>query len=106
MSAFEHDLKNCLANYHAVNVRYRHLAFSSKDVSELENIKLVLKNILSDYTVWDGFYPDEKSPPANCSRSDFIRQTFNSHTQGLIIFQPDYWMRHWSILTNKHFGQH
>jgi hypothetical protein len=103
MSVFEHDLKNCLADYHARNMRYRHLAFSSKDVSELENTKLVLKNILSDYTVWDGFYPDEKSPPANCSRSDFIRQTFNSHTQDLIIYQPDYWMRHWSIQDKQAF---
>jgi hypothetical protein len=103
LKSLEIQLKNIFAQYHAPKERYRHVAFSSKDESELNELATTLPNVLPNYTVWDGNQPTENAPPAECSRFDFIQQTFNSDLTGLIILHPDYWTRYWSHLDKQAF---
>ncbi|MDO9424926.1 MAG: hypothetical protein Q7T40_12155 [Methylobacter sp.] len=111
----ETPLRKIFAQYHAPSVRYRHLAFSSKDVLVLDELATVITKILPGYTVWDGNQSTAQSPISQCSRSDFIQQTFDSQQTGLIIVRPDEWLRHWplpdkqafwSALSTRHGGHH
>jgi hypothetical protein len=100
---FETPLRDIFALYYSPNVRYRHLAFSSKELSVLDELAAVIKKILPDYTVWDGKQPTAQSPVAHCSRFDFIQQAFDARQIGLIIVRPDQWLRHWALLDKQAF---
>ena len=95
-------LRKIFDHYHASNQRYRHLAFSSKDFALLPDITITIKSCLPNYQVWDGNQPIAQSPSVDCSRFDFIQKTF-AQPEGLIIVQPDYWFRHWSLLDVQAF---
>lgn len=104
MSAFEHVLTNCLADYQAPTQRYRNLGFSSKDFVALHQITQTLTTVLPDYTVWDANQPNlNNAPLLNCSHWDFIEQAFDSLDTGLIISEPDYWLSRWQILEKQAF---
>jgi hypothetical protein len=104
MSAFEHVLKNCLADYQVPTQCYRNLGFSSKDFSVLNQVSLVLKALLPNYTFWDGNQPNENNAPAlNCSHWDFIEQAFDLTHTGLMISESDYWLSRWHILEKQAF---
>jgi len=101
---FEAPIKTTLAEYHAPHVRYRHLAFSSKNVAVLEQITSTLQTFLPHYTVWNGEKPDVNAAPEwSCPRHDFIQKVFDAPHEGLIISQPEYWLRRWHILDKQAF---
>jgi hypothetical protein len=100
----EQQLLDLFSHYHAAGVRYRHTAFSSKDLVLLDALIDALKTVLADYTVWHGFNPSlNNAPPSFCSRRDFIQQVFTSDLTGLVICYPEYWLRHWSLLDKQAF---
>ncbi len=101
----EHDLKTCLTDYHSVNVRYRHLGFSTKNLNSLDNALKILSTLLPDYRVWNGEQPDETAPPLNCSRKKFLTAVFEDSPQGLIIVHPEFWFRRWQILDKQSFWE-
>jgi hypothetical protein len=103
MTIFETPLRDIFTQYYAPNVRYRHLAFSSKELPVLDELAIAIKKILPDYTVWDGNNPTPLAPEAHCSRFDFIQQAFDIQRMGLIIVRPDQWLRHWSLLDKQAF---
>lgn len=103
MSALEHALKNCLADFHASNVRYRHLGFSSKNLNALDKILETLTELLPTYRVWNGEKPDQNTPPLRISRKQFVEKVFEDSVQGLIIFQPFEWLNRWHILDKQAF---
>jgi hypothetical protein len=105
MSAVEHALKNCLADYHAANVRYRHLGFSAKNLNALDNTFKKLSILLPDYRVWNGEQLDQNAPPLTCSRKEFITAVFKDSPQGLIIAHPELWFRRWQILDKQAFWE-
>lgn len=102
MSVVEHAIKNCLAEFHAPNMRYKHLGFSSKDFSVLATVEESLKTLLPDYEIWDGLRPNENAPEQGCSRFDFLTNVFNYENE-LLIFQPDSWLLHWSLSDQQAF---
>lgn len=102
-SVIEMPLRDIFSRYYAPNVRYRHLAFSSKELPVLDELASVIKKILPDYALWDGNQPNSQEPDVLCSRFDFIQQAFNTPKTGLIIVRPDQWLRHWSLLDQQAF---
>lgn len=100
---FEHILKNSLTTYHAQNLRYRHLGFSSKSLATLDKTLQTLLQLLPDYRVWNGENPDATAPALLISRKKFIDLTFEDSPQGLIIFQPQSWLNRWQILDKQAF---
>jgi len=100
----EQQLTDLFAYYHAPNARYRHTAFSSKDLTLLDELIDALKNVLGYYTVWHGYQTEQNNaPPSLCSRRQFIQQVFTSDLTGLIICYPEQWLRHWSALDKQAF---
>lgn len=95
-------LNDIFYHYHTPTIRYKHLAFSSKDLSVLNELQQTLRMVLPDYDVWDGFRPCDIAPEQSCSRFDFLKQTF-SHQKPLLIFYPDGWLRHWSLQDQQTF---
>jgi len=100
---FEAPLRAIFSRYYAPNVRYRHLAFSSKELPVLDELATVIKKILPDYALWDGNQLTNQVPSLQCSRFDFIQQAFDAPKTGLIIVRPDNWLRHWSLLDQQAF---
>jgi hypothetical protein len=105
MSAFERDLKNCLGDYHAPNVRYCHLGFSAKNLNTLDSALKTISALLPNYRVWNGEQPDQTAPPLTCSRKEFITSAFEDSPQGLIIVHPECWFRRWQILDKQAFWE-
>jgi hypothetical protein len=58
----EHDLKTYLTDYHAANVRYRHLGFSAKNLNMLDKTLKTISTLLPNYRVWNGEQPDQTAP--------------------------------------------
>lgn len=101
---FEAPIKTILTDYHVPTLRYRHLAFSSKNLAMLEQITDALQTLLPEYTVWNGEKPDlNAAPVTGCPRQDFIAQAFDAPHAGLIISQPEYWLSRWDILDKQAF---
>ncbi len=105
MLAFERVLKNCLADYHAPNVRYRHLGFSAKNLNTLDSALKTISALLPNYRVWNGEYPDKNGPSLTCSRKKFIDSVFENSPQGLIIVHPECWFRRWQIADKQAFWE-
>jgi hypothetical protein len=105
MQTLERDLKNCLTDYHAANVRYRHLGFSAKNLNTLDDTLKNLSTLLPDYRVWNGEQPDQNAPPLKCSRQKFIAAVFEDSPQGLIIVHPELWFRRWQIADKQAFWE-
>lgn len=103
LAFFETALHDIFTQYYAPNVRYRHLAFSSKELPVLDELASLIKKILPDYAVWDGNQPKQKIPDAHCSRFDFIQEAFDIPKTGLIIVRPDQWLRHWALADKQAF---
>ena len=103
MNISEKPLRDIFTLYYAPNVRYRHLAFSSKELPLLDELATAIKKILPDYAVWDGNQPTCQVPDAHCSRFDFIQQAFDIPHTGLIIVRPDQWFRHWALPDKQAF---
>ncbi|MGD7035684.1 hypothetical protein [Methylotuvimicrobium buryatense] len=100
----EAQIKTVITHYHAPIVRYRHLAFSSKNFAVLEQVTHILQMQLPHYTVWNGEKPDiSVAPSLPCPRQYFIAQAFDAPHTGLIISQPDYWLSRWDILDKQAF---
>ncbi len=100
---FETALQDIFTQHYAPNVRYRHLAFSSKELHVLDELASLIKKILPDYAVWDGNQPTSQVPDAHCSRFDFIQEAFDIPKAGLIIVRPDQWLRHWALTDKQAF---
>jgi hypothetical protein len=96
------QLHDIFAHYHAPNVRYKHLAFSSKNFSTLKTLQQTLQETLPDYEIWDDMQSESSMPTQGCSRFDFLQQTFH-HTKPLLIFYPDAWLRYWSLQDQQAF---
>ena len=105
MSAFERVLINCLADYHAPNVRYRHLGFSAKNLNTLDSALKTISALLPNYRVWNGEHPDQNAPLLTCSRKKFIDAVFENSPQGLIIVHPECWFRRWQIADKQAFWE-
>jgi len=88
--------------YHARATRYRHLAFSCKELAELDSVTHAISALLPDYTVWWG-NPEPIGPSLSCSRSEFIAGVFDAPHNGLIIGQPHYWWLSWPITDRQAF---
>lgn len=100
----EQQLTELFAQYHAPDVRYRHTAFSSKDLVLLDELISALKNVLGNYSVWHGYETDlNNAPLPRCSRLQFIQQVFASNSAGLIICHPEHWLRYWPALDKQAF---
>lgn len=100
----EQQLAELFARYHAPCLRYRHTAFSSKDLVLLDELIDALKKVLGNYTVWHGYETEPNNAPSpRCSRLQFIQQVFASESAGLIICYPEHWLRHWSLLDKQAF---
>jgi len=109
-----HELKHILKTYHATNVRYKHFALSSRELGVLSQLSLTLRDLLPEYSFWNGNEPERNNAPTSLwSRSEFINAAFKSHHQGLIIYQPAYWLQKWknsdkqafwSALSARHGG--
>ncbi|NOQ35424.1 MAG: hypothetical protein GQ569_05955, partial [Methylococcaceae bacterium] len=109
-----HELTQIIKTYHAVNVRYKHFAISSKELAALSPLSLILRDLLPEYSFWNGNEPESNNaPPALCHRSDFINAAFKESHHGLIIYQPAYWLQtwknsdkqaFWSALSARHGG--
>jgi len=107
-------LKQVVKTYHASNVRYKHFAMSSKEVTMLPQLSLILRSLLPDYSFWNGQEPEShNAPSALCCRSEFINAAFKQPHKGLIIYQPACWLQpwkdldkqaFWSALSNRHGG--
>ena len=95
-------LSDVLRAYHAHATRYRHLAFSSKELAALDSVTHALTALLPDYTVWRGGCT-EPGPPVSCSRPEFIAEVFDTPRNGLIIEQPHYWWLSWPITDKQAF---
>lgn len=92
----EQQLTDLFAHYHAPNARYRHTAFSSKDLALLDELIDALKKVLGHYTLWHGYNTESNNaPPSQCSRRQFMQQIFSSDLKDLIICYPEQWLRHW-----------
>lgn len=101
----KNELTQILTTYHAANVRYRHLAFSSRDLAVLSQLSLSLRDLLPEYSVWIGDDESTKdhAPSALCSRREFIKAAFIKLHQGLIITQPNFWLNRWTNLDKQAF---
>lgn len=104
-SVFESELKNILKVYHAPTVRYQNLAFSSKNFLVLDELGLSLKNLLPQFSFWNGNQPETtpEAPAAPCYRKQFIHHVFEKTHSGLIIQHPHYWLQQWSLLEKQAF---
>ena len=108
------ELTQIIKTYHAPNVRYKHFALSSRELSALSQLSLIIRDRLPEYSFWNGNEPEHNNaPPASCHRSDFINATFKAAHDGLIIYQPAYWLQKWkdsdkqaflSALSARHGG--
>ena len=103
MTISETLLRDIFTQYYAPNVRYRHLAFSSKELPALDQLATAIKKILPEYTVWDGNQQIAQASDTHCSRFDFIQQAFDTQQTGLVIVRPDQWLRHWTMLDKQAF---
>lgn len=96
-------LTDVLVTYHAPEIRYRHLAFSCKELALLSSLTETLTALLPDYTVWRGGCTEPAGPPVSCSRPEFIAEVFDTPRNGLIIEQPHYWWLSWPITDKQAF---
>jgi len=97
-------LLEILRTYHAPEIRYRHLAFSCKELVLIDSISDTLKSLLPDFSIWRGGIPDESAPPTlACSRAEFIAEVFDTPRNGLIIEQPHYGWLSWPITDKQAF---
>lgn len=95
-------LMDVFAIYHAHETRYRHLAFSCKELAELDSVTYALTALLPDFTIWRSS-PVPSGLTISCSRPEFIAEVFDSSHNGLIIEQPHYWWLSWSITDKQAF---
>jgi len=103
-NALNHELSQIIKTYHAANVRYQHLALSSRELAVLSKLSLSLKELLPEYNVWTGDDSIvDNAPPALASRHEFINAAFKEHHQGLIITQPNFWLQRWTNLDKQAF---
>lgn len=98
----EYALNAIFEKYHSPAVRYKHLAFSSNDFSQLDLLQTTLKNQFPHYDVWDEFESINTMPECGISRADFLKQLF-SHNKELLLFSPESWLRFWSLLDQQTF---
>lgn len=98
----ESVLRKVFTQYQAPSVRYKHLGFSSKDISVVASLQTSIKKVLPEYDIWDGLYPNENAPERGCSSFDFLTALFH-HEKELLILNPDSWLLHWSILEQQPF---
>jgi len=98
------ELTQILKTYHAAKVRYQHFALSSREMAILSKLSSSLRALLPEYSFWDGNDPgNHNAPPALCGRHDFIDAAFNNPHQGLIVYQPAYWLQRWNNLDKQAF---
>jgi hypothetical protein len=98
----ESVLCEIFAQYQAQRVRYKHIGFSSKDISALVSLQTSIKKVLPEYDIWDGLYPNENGPEQGWSSFDFLSKIFH-HEKELLILNPDSWLLHWSLLEQQSF---
>jgi len=90
-------IRTVLTHYCAENARYKHLGFSSKEMAIVSQLGDALKQLLPEYTFWDGDQPFLNNPPAaGCSRKFLMDATFKTDHRGLIISRPGYWLHTFS----------
>ncbi len=93
-------LQQVINQYHLPDsVRYKNLAFSSKNLSELDDVLQTLRTLLPGYTVWQSpGKPD--TPDVLCSKKILLQQS-RVLKEGLILFRPEQWSSHWSLLEKQ-----
>ncbi len=96
-------LKKVLAKYHIPSaIRYRNIAFSSKNLADLDDVAQALRSILPDYWIWQ--IPGIKGAPDSLTnRKHFLQAIFQSQHDGVIIQQPEQWTSNWSLLDKQAF---
>lgn len=97
------SLSLSLVHFHQpVHVRYRNIAFSSKDLSVLDDITQSLRRLLPEYGLWVN--PGVMSAPESViSRKAFLDTIRLLPKEGLIIQQPAQWLNHWPLTDKQAF---
>jgi hypothetical protein len=92
-----------LAQFHQpVNIRYRNIAFSSKDLGVLDDITQSLRRLLPEYGLWVN--PGVMNAPESAiSRKTFLDTISSLPREGLIIQQPAQWLNHWPLTEKQAF---
>lgn len=101
---FLHEtLSNLLTRFHQpAHVRYRNIAFSSKELSVLGDITQSLRRLLPEYGVW--ISPNVMhAPDSTILRKDLLDTIMSLPKEGLIIQQPAQWLNHWSLTDKQAF---
>jgi len=96
-------LKDALEQHHSEsNLRYCNVGFSSKSLSDLDDITQTLRALLPRYALWQ--QPKMQSTPdLIVSRKHFETKILETPEEGVIIHQPEQWLNQWSLLEKQAF---
>lgn len=96
-------LKEALSQYHLkANIRYKNIAFSSKNLAVLDDVTQTLRSLLPGYSVWQN--PGKQGAPDVTGSMKYFQQCMNDVQQeGIIIHQPEQWLSHWHLLEKQAF---
>jgi len=97
------SFKSILDQYHLnSNIRYRNIAFSSKNLADLDDVTQTLRSLLPGYEIWKS--PSKQGAPESLiSRKSFLDSFSRVQQEGVIIHQPEQWLSHWPLLEKQAF---
>lgn len=103
LNFLQNSLRECLSQFHlAPNIRYKNIAFSSKRLSDLDDVTQTLRGLLPGYTVWQN--PGRQDAPKSItSRKALLQCISDIQQEGVIIHQPEQWSSHWPLLEKQAF---
>jgi hypothetical protein len=103
LNFLQNSLRECLSQFHlSPNIRYKNIAFSSKKLSDLDDVTQTLRGLLPGYTIWQN--PGRQgSPKSITSRKVLLQCISDIQQEGVIIHQPEQWSSHWPLLEKQAF---
>lgn len=103
LNFLHNTLKKTLSNFHLkLDIRYRNIAFSSKNLADLDDVTQTLRSLMPGYAVWHN--PGKQGTPESlASGKSLLKCISEIQQEGVIIHQPEQWSSHWPLLEKQAF---
>ncbi|MCK9608998.1 MAG: hypothetical protein M0R33_21385 [Methylomonas sp.] len=103
LNFLQNSLRESLTQFHlSPTIRYKNIAFSSKKLSDLDDVTQTLRSLLPGYSVWQN--PGRQGAPKSISsRQTLLHCISDIQQEGVIIHQPEQWSSHWPLLEKQAF---